>query len=203
METPRQASLVRKTGETGISMDLTVDGSGVFEGSCGIPFMDHMFHLFCRHGQFDLKLEATGDLEVDYHHLVEDMGIVLGSVFRQALGEKRGIQRYGFFLLPMDETLVRVVLDLSGRAYLVYRVACEVRFVRDFNIYLLREFFQGFANALGANLHILLEYGDEPHHIAEAQFKGLARALDMATRIDARIESLIPSTKGSLSDTTT
>lgn len=198
MDNPRVATNDRNTHETKIHLELQVDGTGVFEGSCGVAFMDHMLTLFCKHGLFDLKLDASGDVEVDYHHLVEDLGIAMGEAFRAALGEKRGIVRYGSMLLPMDETLVRCVLDLSNRAYLVYRVKYEVTFVRDFNTLLLREYFQGFANALGMNLHLSLEYGDEPHHIAEAQFKAFARALDHATRVDPRLEGEIPSTKGLL-----
>jgi imidazoleglycerol-phosphate dehydratase len=188
----------RNTAETQITLSLNVDGSGAFSGSCGIPFMDHMLHLFARHGCFDLELNATGDTAVDYHHLVEDLGITLGEAFKTALGDKKGIIRYGSCILPMDETLVTCALDLSNRAFLVYRVAFEVRFIRDFNAMLLREFFQGFANTVGANLHFILHHGDEPHHIAEAQFKAFARALDQATRLDPRIEGRLPSTKEKL-----
>lgn len=198
MDKPRIATLDRNTHETQIHLELGIDGAGSYEGSCGVPFMDHMLTLFCRHGRFDLKLEASGDVDVDYHHLVEDLGIAMGEAFRSALGEKRGIVRYGSMELPMDETLVSCALDLSNRAFLVYRVKYEVTFVRDFNTLLLREYFQGFANALGMNLHFNLRYGDEPHHIAEAQFKAFARALDQATRLDPRIEGEIPSTKGML-----
>ncbi len=198
MDAQRIAKIERNTRETQISLELSVDGQGVFEGSSGVPFMDHLFTLFCRHGAFDIKLEATGDIEVDYHHLVEDLGIVLGEAYKEALGEKRGINRYGMMYLPMDETLVRCVVDISNRAYLVYEVRYQTRFIRDFNAMLLREFFQGFVNALGANLHIKLEYGEEPHHVAEAQFKGFARAMDQATAIDPRFQGEIPSTKGKL-----
>lgn len=198
MGTQRIAEINRETKETQIRIQLNVDGSGLFAGTCGIAFMDHMLVLFCKHGLFDIELNATGDLEVDYHHLIEDLGIVLGEAFKDALGEKLGIYRYGSMDLPMDETLVSCILDISNRAFLVYNVKYEVRFVRDFNTMLLREFFQGFANSLGANLHFNLQYGDEPHHIAEAQFKAFARALDRATQIDSRQVGQLPSTKGKL-----
>ena len=168
---PRTSKIVRKTKETDISLELNVDGSGVYEVGTQIPFFDHMLELFSRHGLFDLKIAATGDVDVDYHHTVEDVGIVLGRAFREALGDKAGIRRYGFFILPMDETLVRVALDLSNRPVLVYDLGDKDARVRDFNVSLCREFFQAFANEAGANLHIKLEYGGEPHHVAEAAFK--------------------------------
>ncbi len=200
MAEPRIASLTRNTKETQITMELAIDGNGVSEIETGIPFLDHMLTLFARHGFFDLKLKATGDIDVDYHHTVEDTGIVLGQVLKQALGEKRGIRRYGYFLLPMDESLARVALDLSNRPAFVYKVDYKDAMVRDFSIGLVKEFFQAFANEAGCNLHINLEYGEEPHHIAEAIFKGFARALDSATSIDPRLGDAIPSTKGSLSE---
>ncbi len=194
----RQAERQRKTTETDISLSLSVDGTGKAEVDTGIPFVDHMFELFARHGLFDLTATASGDLDVDYHHTVEDLGIVLGEALKEALGDKKGIVRYGFFLLPMDETLVRVALDLSNRPLFVWQVDTPVLFVRDFNIGLFKEFFQGFANSMGANLHIKLEYGEEPHHVAEGIFKAFARALDMATRVDPRQADSLPSTKGLL-----
>ncbi len=200
MAEPRIASLTRNTKETQITMELAIDGNGVSEIETGIPFLDHMLTLFARHGFFDLKLKATGDIDVDYHHTVEDTGIVLGQVLKQALGEKRGIRRYGYFLLPMDESLARVALDLSNRPAFVYKVDYKDAMVRDFSIGLVKEFFQAFANEAGCNLHINLEYGEEPHHIAEAIFKGFARALDSATTIDPRLGDAVPSTKGSLSE---
>ncbi|NCG08229.1 MAG: imidazoleglycerol-phosphate dehydratase HisB [Verrucomicrobia bacterium] len=200
MAESRIATLTRNTKETQISMELAIDGNGVSEIETGIPFLDHMLTLFARHGFFDLKLKATGDIDVDYHHTVEDTGIVLGQVLKQALGEKRGIRRYGYFLLPMDESLARVALDLSNRPAFVYKVDYKDAMVRDFSIGLVKEFFQAFANEAGCNLHINLEYGEEPHHIAEAIFKGFARALDMATTLDPRLGDAIPSTKGSLSE---
>lgn len=181
-------------------MELEIDGTGRSEIDTGIPFLDHMLTLFARHGFFDLKVKATGDIDVDYHHTVEDTGIVLGQALKQALGEKRGIRRYGFFLLPMDESLARVALDLSNRQAFVYKVAYKDSMVRDFSIGLIKEFFQAFANEAGCNLHINLEYGEEPHHIAEAIFKGFARALDGATTIDSRLGDAVPTTKGTLSE---
>lgn len=199
MAEQRIASLTRDTKETQIQMELNVDGSGVSEIDTGIPFFDHMLTLFSRHGLFDLKVKATGDIEVDYHHMVEDTGIVLGQALKEALAEKRGIRRYGFFVLPMDEALARVALDLSNRQAFVYKVDYEFPMVRDFNIVLVKEFFQAFANETACNLHINLEYGEEPHHIAEAIFKSFARALDMATTIDPRLGDAVPTTKGTLS----
>ena len=196
----RIAKITRNTKETQIQIELSVDGTGVSEISTGIPFFDHMLTLFSKHGLFDLKVKATGDIDVDYHHVVEDVGIVLGQAFKQALGKKEGINRYGFFLLPMDESLARVVIDLSNRQAFVYQVSHEFPMVRDFNIVLVKEFFQAFANNAVCNLHVQLEYGEEPHHIAESLFKCLARALDTATSIDPRLNNALPSTKGTLSE---
>ena len=195
---PRTSKIVRKTKETDISLELNVDGSGMYEVGTQIPFFDHMLELFSRHGLFDLKIAATGDVDVDYHHTVEDVGIVLGRAFREALGDKAGIRRYGFFILPMDETLVRVALDLSNRPVLVYDLGDKDARVRDFNVSLCREFFQAFANEAGANLHIKLEYGGEPHHVAEAAFKCFAKALRNATEIDPRLNGALPTTKGAI-----
>lgn len=199
MAEPRIAKITRNTKETQIEMELNIDGSGRSEIDTGIPFFDHMLTLFARHGLFDLKLKAVGDIEVDYHHTVEDTGIVLGQALKKALGEKRGIQRYGFFLLPMDESLARVALDLSNRQAFVYMVDYKDPMVRDFSIGLVKEFFQAFANDACCNLHINLEYGEEPHHIAEAIFKCFARALDVATKVDPRLGNALPTTKGTLS----
>ena len=157
-----------------------------------------MLTLFAKHGLFNLEIKATGDVDVDYHHTVEDVGLVLGDAFKQALGDKVGIRRYGFFFLPMDESLARVVVDLSGRACLVYDAVPPTMFVRDFNLILIKEFARAFSNALACNLHVKLEYGEEPHHVAEAIFKGLARAMDVATQVDARAADSLPSTKGAL-----
>ena len=199
MENSRTAVVKRDTKETQIQIDLGLDGSGKGEISTGIPFLDHMLTLFSKHGFFDLTIKAEGDIQIDYHHLVEDMGISLGQAFRDALGDKSGIKRYGFFVLPMDEPLVTVALDLSNRGILVYDADPPVSLVRDFNIQLFKEFFQSFANEVACNLHIRLEHGTEPHHVAEAIFKGFAKALDLATQIESRLGGSIPSTKGTLS----
>ena len=199
MEKPRTAEVNRDTQETQIKISLGLDGTGESEIATGIPFLDHMLTLFSRHGFFDLSIHAEGDIQVDYHHLVEDMGISLGQAFRDALGDKSGIRRYGFFVLPMDETLVTVALDLSNRGFLVFEADLSVSLVRDFNIQLFKEFFQAFANEVACNLHIRLEHGEEPHHVAEAIFKGFAKSLDIATQIEPRLEGRIPSTKGTLS----
>ncbi|MBW7896199.1 MAG: imidazoleglycerol-phosphate dehydratase HisB [Opitutaceae bacterium] len=198
MAKTRISTVRRKTAETDIILTLGIDGTGVSKIDTGVPFFDHMLTLFAKHGLFDLEIRAQGDNDVDYHHTVEDVGLVLGDAFKQALGEKLGIRRYGSFLLPMDESLARVVVDLSGRACLVYDAVAPTMFVRDFNIVLVKEFCRAFSNAVGCNLHVKLEYGEEPHHVAEAIFKGLARALDLATQIDPRTAGSLPSTKGSL-----
>jgi imidazoleglycerol-phosphate dehydratase len=199
MATDRIAQLTRNTKETYIEAELNIDGTGEYSIDTGIPFFDHMLILFARHGLFDLSVKAKGDIDVDYHHTVEDTGIVLGQLVKKALADKRGINRYGFFLLPMDESLARVALDLSNRQAFVYKVDYKEAMVRDFNIGLVKEFFQAFANEAGCNLHINLEYGEEPHHIAESIFKSFARALDRATQTDPRLGDSIPTTKGTLS----
>ena len=199
MANTRIAEVIRETKETQIKISLSLDGTGEGEISTGIPFMDHMLDLFSRHGFFDLSIVANGDIEIDYHHLVEDMGISLGQAFREALGDKAGIRRYGFFALPMDETLVTVALDLSNRAYLVWNVGSSITMVRDFNVQLFKEFFQAFANEVACNVHIRLEHGEEPHHVAEAIFKGFAKSMDIATQHEVRLGGKIPSTKGTLS----
>ncbi len=198
MAQKRIANIARKTAETDIKLALDIDGSGKSKIDTGVPFFDHMLTLFAKHGLFDLDVTCKGDVDVDYHHTVEDTGIVLGEAFRAALGDKLGIRRYGFFLLPMDEALARVVVDLGGRAHLVYDASAPTMFVRDFNIILVKEFCRAFSNALACNLHVKLEYGEEPHHVAEAVFKGLARALDTATQFDPRAAGQLPSTKGKL-----
>lgn len=188
---------IRKTRETKIAVELDLDGSGKSEISTGIGFMDHMLELFARHGKFDLKVQAAGDLEVDAHHTMEDLGLVMGEVFSQALGDKAGIRRYGSFLLPMDETLVLIALDLSGRPYLVYDLVPPVEKVGTLDTALFHEFFQAFCVKGGINLHVKLMAGGEIHHIFEAVFKGLARALEQAVSHDPK-EKGIPSTKGIL-----
>ncbi len=194
----RTSTVNRDTAETRISLSVNLDGTGRAEIATGIPFFDHMLTLLAKHASIDLTVKASGDTEVDYHHTVEDVGIVLGQAIREALGEKRGIRRYGFFLLPMDEVLTRVVIDLSNRPMLVYQADITNYMVRDFNIALVREFFQGLTNALACNLHMRLEYGDEPHHVSESFFKCFARALRMAIEVDPRTGDAIPSTKGKL-----
>jgi imidazoleglycerol-phosphate dehydratase len=194
----RVATVARKTAETDISIALAIDGTGESKIATGIGFFDHMLTLFAKHGLFDLTVKAKGDVHVDYHHTVEDVGLVLGQAFKKALGDKVGIRRYGFFILPMDESLARVVVDVGGRPHLAYRVEAPTMFVRDFNLVLVKEFCRAFSNALGANLHVDLICGEEPHHIAESIFKALARALDAATRIERRAANLLPSTKGVL-----
>lgn len=191
----RSAEIARDTAETRIRLAVELDGAGRADVSTGIPFFDHMLTLLARHGLFDLTVRAEGDIGVDYHHTVEDVGIVLGNALRQALGDKRGIRRYGFFIAPMDECLARVALDIGGRPYFVYDVPATNPMIRDFNICLVREFFLAVANALGANLHIRLEYGEEPHHIAEAIFKCFAKALMNACEINPRAAGVLPSTK--------
>jgi imidazoleglycerol-phosphate dehydratase len=192
----RVATVKRKTAETDIALTLTIDGRGTARIDTGVPFFDHMLTLFAKHGLFDLEVKSKGDVDVDYHHTVEDVGLVLGQAFKEALGDKVGIKRYGFFILPMDESLARIVVDVGGRPHLVYEASAPTMFVRDFNLALVKEFCRAFSNALGANLHVQLVYGEEPHHVAEAIFKCLARALDAATQIEPRAADLLPSTKG-------
>jgi imidazoleglycerol-phosphate dehydratase len=195
MSKPRTAKQARKTAETDIAIELNVDGSGVSQIDTGVPFFDHMLTLFAKHGLFDLNVKTIGDIEVDYHHTVEDTGIVLGSCFREALGNKAGIVRYGWALLPMDETLARVALDLSGRPLLVYETPDRVEAIGGkFSFQLVEEFMRAFSSSLLANVHIDILRGKDAHHMAEAMFKGLARALDAATRHDPRVTG-IPSTK--------
>ena len=198
MAEERIASLERETNETQIKASLNIDGTGKAEIDTGVPFFDHMLTLFAAHGLFDLEVVAKGDVKVDYHHTVEDVGIVLGQLFKNAVGDKKGMHRYGFFILPMDECLGRVAIDLGNRPFLEYQVVAPTFYVRDFNIVLVKEFCRAFSNTLGANLHIKLEYGEEPHHIAECIFKCMARAVDMASSIDSRLEGRLPSTKGIL-----
>lgn len=200
MPAPRTATVHRETAETGIRLSLSLDGSGRAAIATGIPFFDHMLTLFARHGLFDLEVEARGDLAVDYHHTVEDTGLVLGQALKTALGDKRGIHRYGSFFVPMDDALARAVIDLSNRPFLVYQAGLPLPspLVRDFNIHLLKEFYQAFANEAGANVHLCAEYGLEAHHVAEAMMKAFARALGQAVALDPRQAGSIPSTKGIL-----
>jgi imidazoleglycerol-phosphate dehydratase len=194
----RTATLHRQTTETDVRVQLNLDGRGRYEVSSGIRFLDHMLELFARHGAFDLHLRARGDLDVDQHHTVEDVGIVLGQAVRKALGDKKGINRAGYFLMPMDETLAIAALDLSGRPYLVLHAPIKVRKVGDLQSELLEDFFQGFATGAEANVHLKLAYGRSSHHAVEALFKAFARALRYACSRDARLKSQLPSTKGLL-----
>jgi len=193
----RSSSIERITRETRIKLSIDLDGSGQGKICTSVPFLDHMLDLFTRHGLFDLTIEAQGDVDIDFHHTVEDIGIVLGLAVREALGDKQGIRRYGQATVPMDETLASVALDLSGRPYMVYNVRLPKVKIGDFDVELAREFFQALVNNLGANLHINVMYGDNVHHILEACFKATARALDMAVQLDSRIEGVM-STKGKL-----
>jgi len=195
---PREAAIERTTSETSIRTRLNLDGKGASKLATGIPFFDHMLTLFARHGLFDLDLEAKGDIEVDFHHTVEDAGITLGQALTKALGDKKGIRRYGFACVPMDEALVRVVLDLSGRPYLAYSPPSAVEAIGgNFSFQLVEEFLRAFCVSGGMNLHVDILAGRDAHHMAEGVFKALARALDVATQIDPRVEG-VPSTKGVL-----
>ncbi len=193
----REARVERKTGETDITLYINLEGSGKTELNTGVPFLEHMLNLMARHGFFDLKIQAVGDLEIDAHHLVEDIGIVLGEAFRKAMGSKEGIKRYGFFMLPMDEALVLASLDLSDRPFLVYNVDIPADKVGEFDTELLEEFFRAFAHEARITLHLKLIHGKNSHHIMEALFKALGRSLDQALQVDPRVEG-VPSTKGKL-----
>ncbi len=193
----RTASIERRTAETRIRLSVNLDEPGSVSVRTGVGFLDHMLELFARHGAVSLQVEATGDLHVDQHHTVEDVGICLGQAVRQALGDKQGIRRYGHFTLPMEETLVTVALDLSGRYYLVFQADCPTEKIGDFDSQLLEDFWQAFAANALCNFHVVLHHGRNSHHIAEAIFKAAARALRMATEPDPRVTG-IPSTKGVL-----
>jgi imidazoleglycerol-phosphate dehydratase len=194
----RSASIQRITKETQIRGALKLDGRGKYEISTGIRFFDHMLELFSKHGGFDLKLKATGDLDVDQHHTVEDVGIVLGQLVSKALGDRKGINRAGYFVQTMDETLAVVALDLGGRPALVYNGKVKVRLVGDLQTELVEDFFHGFVNHAGANLHAKVLYGRSNHHKIEAIFKCFARALRYACSKDQRLKDQLPSTKGLL-----
>jgi imidazoleglycerol-phosphate dehydratase len=194
----RQASIARKTGETDIAVTLDLDGSGACRASTGIGFLDHMLELLARHSLIDLEVKAKGDLHVDMHHTVEDVGITIGQALNKALSDRRGIRRYGAASIPMDEALSRVSLDISGRPHLVWKVSFSRSKIGEMDVELLREWFQALVFNSGITLHVETPYGDNNHHIAEACFKGLARALRDAVEIDQRRQSQIPSTKGSL-----
>ena len=192
---PRTAQIRRNTKETQIALRLNLDGRGKAEISTGIPFFDHMLDLVTRHGGFDLRLEANGDLNVDQHHTVEDVGIALGEAVNAALGTKRGILRAGYFLMPMDETLAAAAIDLGGRSFCVIKAKFSAARVGDFQTELVEDFFQGFAQAAHANVHLRVLYGRSTHHQVEALFKAFARALRFAVSRDKRLRNVLPSTK--------
>jgi imidazoleglycerol-phosphate dehydratase len=194
----RKAAARRITRETQIEGSLALEGKGRYEISTGVRFLDHMLELFARHGGFDLKISAQGDLDVDQHHTVEDIGIVLGQLFSQALGDRKGVNRAGYFVLPMDETLAVAAVDLGGRPYLVYEDKVKTRLVGDLQSELLEDFFHGFTTHAGANLHAKVLYGRSNHHKVEAVFKCFARAMKFACSKDARLKDQLPSTKGLL-----
>ncbi len=193
----RTARITRKTGETDVAVTLNLDGRGAATVQTGVPFFDHMLMLFARHGIFDLEVRCTGDLEVDPHHSIEDIGICLGMALDKALGDKKGIVRFAHSYFPMDETLARVVVDISGRPYLIYRVQVKRERVGTLDSDLVEEFWKAVATHARVNIHIELLYGRNAHHIFEAVFKAAARALSLATRTDARVHD-VPSTKGVL-----
>lgn len=194
----RSASVSRRTAETDVAVSIALDGTGKAEISTGVGFLDHMLELFARHGLFDLTVKVTGDLHVDQHHTTEDTGIALGQAILKALGDKKGITRYADVHLPMDETLTRIALDISGRPFLVFRTSFPTEKIGAFDTELVREFFQAFAVQAGLTLHVETLYGENSHHIAESCFKGLARALRQAVAVDPREEGRVPSTKGTL-----
>lgn len=197
-ETKRVAELTRTTKETDIALSLNIDGTGVSSIDTGVPFFDHMLEAFGRHGLFDLTIKAKGDLEVDAHHTVEDVGIVLGQAFAEAMGEKRGIARFGSQMLPMDETLVLAALDISGRGQLHWDVEVPLCLLGSFDSSLAKEFFIAFATNAGVTLHVRMLTGENAHHIVEACFKAVGRAMRAAIELDARVGSELPSTKGLL-----
>jgi imidazoleglycerol-phosphate dehydratase len=194
----RTTAVRRTTKETSIQLALTVDGTGRAAVDTGVPFLDHMLELFARHGFFDLSVAAKGDLAVDFHHTVEDVGLTLGQAIRDALGEKTGIRRFGEATVPLDEALVQSVVDLSGRPFLAYQVRLKQAKIGAFDVELIHDFLLALANQAGMNLHVRMLAGRNPHHVIEAVFKGFARALDVATQRDPRVQG-VPSTKGTLS----
>lgn len=194
----RKATVKRVTKETQITASLVIEGKGRYDINTGIRFLDHMLELFAKHGGFDLTVRAVGDLDIDQHHTVEDVGIVLGELFKKALGKKVGINRAGYFVLPMDETLAVVAVDMSGRSALVYSDLIRARMIGDLQVELLEDFFGAFANSAGSNLHAKVLYGRSSHHKVEAVFKCFARALRYACSTDVRMKDQLPSTKGLL-----
>ncbi len=193
----RKAKIVRKTAETDVTIEMNLDGAGKGDISTTIPFLDHMLNLLARHGFFDLKVKSRGDIDVDYHHLVEDIGICLGAAIREALGKKEKINRYGSATVPMDESLCAVSLDVSGRPYLVFKVNFGVKKIRDFDPALLKDFFKSLTDHSGMTLHVNVMYGKNNHHIAESIFKAFARALSEAVGFNKKVTGVL-STKGSL-----
>ena len=198
MEKQRTAQIERRTKETQIELSLNLDGTADYEISTGVPFFDHMLDLLAKHALFDLTIKATGDIDVDYHHLVEDVGIVLGEAFNEALGDRKGINRYGFWVLPMDEAQAQadVCLDLGGRPYFVYNAGLKEKYIRDFDVTIIKHFWRSFCDSAKMNLHIELKFGEDLHHCIEAIFKAVARALRMACDSDPRALDMIPSSKG-------
>ena len=194
----RSSTINRKTKETDIKVEMSLDGKGISDIKTGIPFVDHMVTLMAAHGFMDIQLTAKGDTEVDYHHTVEDLGICIGMAISKALGDKKGIRRYGQATVPMDEAMANVVLDISNRPFLAYRVTLKNSKTGKFDIALLKEFFRALVNYAGLTMHIDLLSGKDPHHIAEAIFKAFGRALDMAVSIERRLDGEVPSTKGVL-----
>ena len=194
----RRATLTRTTAETDISVKLNLDGTGVYDNQTGVGFFDHMLDQLARHALIDMTVRCTGDLHIDDHHTVEDVGIAIGQALSKAVGDKKGIQRYGSCLLPMDDALVRAALDLSGRPFLVWYVDLPTPKIGTFDTELVREFFQALSTHGGITLHVDMLHGLNSHHIAEAAFKSVARALRIALEVDARVADAIPSTKGSL-----
>jgi imidazoleglycerol-phosphate dehydratase len=193
----RRATVERQTSETHVNVDWVLDGSGQGRIRTTIPFLDHMLELLTKHGFFDLTVEAKGDTEIDEHHTIEDVGIVLGDALKQALGKKEGVRRFGWASVPLDEALAQVTVDLSGRPYLVYQMELPQRRIKSFDLGLFEDFFQAFVTHAALNLHVNVLYGRNPHHIMEAVFKALAKALDQATSIDERLSGVL-STKGKL-----
>jgi len=193
----RKAEVKRKTKETDINIYLKLDGSGEYKINTAVPFLDHMLSQIAKHGLFDMEINAKGDTDVDFHHTVEDVGIALGEAFKKALGEKVGIKRYGHAVIPLNEALSMVSVDISGRPFIVYNVKMPKEKVGEFDVELTEEFFRAFANSSGMSLHINMIYGNNLHHIIESIFKAAARALDEATSLDERVKG-IPSTKGKL-----
>ena len=194
----RTAEILRNTTETDIAISLDLDGKGVYDIDTGCGFLNHMLELFSRHGRFDLTVKCSGDMHIDAHHTTEDIGIVLGSAFSKALGERRGINRYGYFLLPMDEALIAAAVDISGRSYVGYDVKIPTEKVGDFDTELVKEFLLAMSRTLGANIHVRQLAGENSHHIIEGIFKALARALKEAVAFEKGFEEEVPSTKGTI-----